>query len=102
MNAWPWPHCSGRAGTNGRFGGFLLAWIFAGFANVITIYGRSEPLCCDTESRGLMGSSIDRPPDQAAGPFSTEERYRVLTTILESFITTLDLQEVLRRIVTIT
>src|SRR5712691_6034407 len=34
--------------------------------------------------------------------FSAEERYRFLSTILESFTTTLDLKEVLRRIVTIT
>jgi PAS domain S-box-containing protein len=34
--------------------------------------------------------------------FSTEERYRFLSSLLESFTATLDLREVLRRIVTIT
>ena len=49
-----------------------------------------------------MERSLDRPAETALERFSTAERYRVLTTILESFTATLDLQEVLRRIVTIT
>jgi PAS domain S-box-containing protein len=46
--------------------------------------------------RYLAPASSDR------ARFTTEERYRFLSSILESFTATLDLREVLRRIVTIT
>jgi PAS domain S-box-containing protein len=49
--------------------------------------------------RTLMVRYLDRRAPQS---FAAEERYRFLTTILESFTTTLELREVLRRIVTIT
>jgi hypothetical protein len=51
------------------------------------------------EVRSLMVRYLDR---RAPQRFAAEERYRFLTTILESFTTTLELREVLRRIVTIT
>src|SRR6266568_198053 len=51
------------------------------------------------ELRTLMVRYLDR---RAPGRFAAEERYRFLSTILESFTTTLELKEVLRRMVTIT
>src|SRR6185436_7626143 len=51
------------------------------------------------ELRSLMVRYLDR---RAPQRFAAEERYRFLSTILESFTTTLELKEVLRRIVTIT
>ena len=54
----------------------------------------------DTAIRRLMLRFLGRRGEDQR--FSAEERYRFLTTILESFTTTLDLKEVLRRIVTIT
>jgi PAS domain S-box-containing protein len=55
----------------------------------------------DTVIRRLMVRYLAPPPTERAR-FNTEERYRFLTTILESFTATLDLREVLRRIVSIT
>src|ERR1041385_1414225 len=46
--------------------------------------------------------SISIHPPQRPQQWSPEERYRFLSAILESFAGTLDLQEVLRRIVNIT
>ncbi|HEV8659561.1 MAG TPA: ATP-binding protein [Thermoanaerobaculia bacterium] len=54
----------------------------------------------DTTIRRLMLRCLGRRGEDMR--FSAEERYRFLSTILESFTTTLDLKEVLRRIVTIT
>ena len=54
----------------------------------------------DTAVRRLMLRHLGRRGDDLR--FSTEERFRFLSTILESFTATLDLREVLRRIVTIT
>ncbi|HET7433989.1 MAG TPA: GAF domain-containing protein, partial [Thermoanaerobaculia bacterium] len=51
--------------------------------------------------RRLMVRYLD-PTPAPRPPFSSEERYRFLSTILESFTATLELREVLRRIVTIT
>ena len=51
------------------------------------------------ELRTLMVRYLDR---RAPRHFAAEERYRFLSTILESFTTTLELKEVLRRMVTIT
>jgi signal transduction histidine kinase/GAF domain-containing protein len=46
--------------------------------------------------------SISLPSQRRQQPWTPEERYRFLSTILESFAGTLDLKEVLRRIVDIT
>src|SRR6266508_3456063 len=54
----------------------------------------------DTTIRRLMLRYLGRRGEDMR--FSAEERYRFLSTILESFTTTLDLKEVLRRIVTVT
>ena len=54
----------------------------------------------DTAVRRLMVRYLDRRQDQ--GSYATEDRYRFLSTILESFTATLEFREVLRRIVTIT
>ncbi|HVR39173.1 MAG TPA: GAF domain-containing protein, partial [Thermoanaerobaculia bacterium] len=56
----------------------------------------------DTDSavRQLLTRYLGRPARQAR--FSAEERYRFLSSLLESFTNTLDLKEVLRRIVTTT
>src|SRR5215212_6973904 len=54
----------------------------------------------DTAVRRLLTRYLERPVQRPR--FSTEERYRFLSTILESFTATLDLKEVLRRIVTTT
>ncbi|HUP46125.1 MAG TPA: GAF domain-containing protein, partial [Thermoanaerobaculia bacterium] len=55
----------------------------------------------DTAVRRLLVRYAERP--RADEPrFNAEGRYRFLSTILESFTATLDLREVLRRIVTIT
>ncbi|HEX9160975.1 MAG TPA: ATP-binding protein [Thermoanaerobaculia bacterium] len=54
----------------------------------------------DTAVRRQMLRHLGRRGDDLR--FSAEERYRFLSTILESFTTTLDLKEVLRRIVTVT
>src|SRR5436305_667511 len=51
------------------------------------------------ELRTLMVRYLDR---RAPRHFAAEGRYRFLSTILESFTTTLELKEVLRRMVTIT
>jgi len=53
----------------------------------------------DTAVRRVMLRQLGRRGD---GPLSAEERYRFLSSILESFTATLDLREVVRRIVTIT
>src|SRR5260370_1412419 len=60
-----------------------------------------EPDSDDAVLRQMMIRYLDRP---AAGerPIFTEERYRFLSGMLESFTTTLDLREVLRRIVNVT
>ncbi|MCU1349931.1 MAG: Urea transporter, substrate binding protein UrtA, partial [Acidobacteria bacterium] len=55
----------------------------------------------DDEVRRMMIQYLDR-TDSEARPRFSEERYRFLSGILESFTATLDLQEVLRRIVTVT
>ncbi len=54
----------------------------------------------DTAIRRLMVRYLAPATEQAK--FSTEERYRFLTSILEAFTGTLELREVLRRIVSIT
>jgi PAS domain S-box-containing protein len=54
------------------------------------------------EIRSLMLRYLDRRAAGAGARFPAEERYRFLSNILESFIGTLELREVLRRIVTIT
>ncbi|MGZ8868118.1 MAG: GAF domain-containing protein, partial [Thermoanaerobaculia bacterium] len=54
----------------------------------------------DTAVRRLMVRYLDR--RQEPGSYSSEERYRFLSTILESFTATLEFREVIRRIVTIT
>src|SRR6187431_953503 len=59
-----------------------------------------EPNLDDSMVRRLMVRYLDRSQD--SGQFSAEQRYRFLSTILESFTATLDLREVIRRIVTIT
>jgi len=55
----------------------------------------------DTNVRRLMERYLDR-RSPARPRFNAEDRYRFLSTILESFTATLELREVLRRIVTIT
>jgi PAS domain S-box-containing protein len=55
----------------------------------------------DSVVRRLMVRYLEQPQPERPR-FSNEERYRFLSTILESFTGTLDLHEVLRRIVTIT
>jgi PAS domain-containing protein len=57
------------------------------------------PLSHGDEVRSLMVRYLDR---RAPQKFAAEERYRFLSNILESFTTTLELKEVLRRMVTIT
>ena len=59
-----------------------------------------EPNPDDSMVRRLMVRYLDRSHDNVR--FTTEQRYRFLSTILESFTATLELKEVLRRIVTIT
>src|SRR5512142_2480626 len=59
-----------------------------------------EPNGDDTTLRRLMLRHLDR--RSADVQFSSEQRYRFLSAILESFTATLDLKEVLRRILTIT
>ena len=54
----------------------------------------------DSQIRRLMVRHLEKPAG-AQSRFSAEHRYRLLSTILESFTTTLDLREVIRRIVTI-
>ncbi len=54
----------------------------------------------DGALRRLMSNYLDQPPRPQL--FTSEERYRFLSRILESFTGTLELKEVLRRIVTIT
>jgi PAS domain S-box-containing protein len=54
----------------------------------------------DAALRQLLTSYLDHAPSPRV--FRSEERYRFLSRILESFTGTLDLKEVLRRIVTIT
>ncbi|HEV2722225.1 MAG TPA: hypothetical protein VG323_19560, partial [Thermoanaerobaculia bacterium] len=51
------------------------------------------------ELRSLMVRYLDR---RAPRRFASDQRYRFLSSILESFTTTLELREVLRRIVTTT
>src|SRR5438046_10371200 len=46
--------------------------------------------------------TISAHPPRRPQQWSPEERYRVLSTILESFAGTLDLEEALRRIVSVT
>ncbi|HET7710926.1 MAG TPA: GAF domain-containing protein, partial [Thermoanaerobaculia bacterium] len=53
----------------------------------------------DAEIRGLMLRHLEPP---RSGAHFSEERYRFLSSILESFTTPLELKEVLRRLVTIT
>jgi PAS domain S-box-containing protein len=55
----------------------------------------------DTAIRSLMVRYLAPPPPERS-KFTTEERYRFLSSILESFTATLELREVLRRIVSIT
>src|SRR3954452_1606967 len=55
----------------------------------------------DNSMRRLMERYLDR-RSPSRPHFSAEERYRFLSNILESFTATLELREVLRRIVTIT
>ena len=55
----------------------------------------------DTAIRRLMIRYLDRGPQERPS-FSSEQRYRFLSDILESFTGTLELREVLRRIVTLT
>jgi PAS domain S-box-containing protein len=59
-----------------------------------------EPNGDDTAVRRLMVRYLDQPHGVFRSP--DEKRYRFLSSILESFTATLDLKEVLRRIVTIT
>ena len=60
-----------------------------------------DPAHDDNAIRSLMVRYLEpNGPDRS--PFSSEERYRFLSGILESFTGTLDLREVLRRIVTVT
>lgn len=60
-----------------------------------------EPSVDDSAIRQLMVRYL-APPGPERTKFSTEERYRFLSNILESFTATLELREVLRRIVSIT
>ncbi|HEX6096076.1 MAG TPA: ATP-binding protein [Thermoanaerobaculia bacterium] len=55
----------------------------------------------DTAIRNLMVRYLE-PPTSDRARFTAEERYRFLSGILESFTGTLELREVLRRIVTVT
>ena len=55
----------------------------------------------DTAVRRLLARYLEHPRDRELR-FSTEERYRCLSRVLESFNDTLDLKEVVRRIVMIT
>jgi PAS domain S-box-containing protein len=56
----------------------------------------------DTAVRRLFERYLDRRELPPRPRFTAEERYRFLSNILESFTATLELREVLRRIVTIT
>lgn len=60
-----------------------------------------EPNGDDTAIRRLMLRYLGRRGEEDAH-FSSEQRYRFLSTVLESFTATLDLREVVRRIVSIT
>ena len=60
-----------------------------------------DPNGDDTAVRRLMLRYLDRSRGEGLR-LTSEERYRFLSTILEAFTATLDLREVLRRIVTIT
>src|SRR5215212_4651353 len=60
-----------------------------------------EPNGGDDSIRRLLTRYLDRPAVGNAPRFS-EDRYRFLSHILESFTATLELREVLRRIVTVT
>ncbi|HYR27953.1 MAG TPA: hypothetical protein VEU30_05775, partial [Thermoanaerobaculia bacterium] len=60
-----------------------------------------EPASDDAAIRTLMVRYL-APPQPERARFASEERYRFLSNILESFTATLELREVLRRIVTIT
>ena len=60
-----------------------------------------EPASDDSAIRNLMVRYL-APPAAERARFASEERYRFLSTILESFTATLELREVLRRIVSIT
>ena len=62
-----------------------------------------EPNGDDLAIRRLMIRYLDRRYNDEPRPrFGGENRYQFLSTILETFITTLDLKEVLRRIVSLT
>ncbi|HEX8153248.1 MAG TPA: GAF domain-containing protein, partial [Thermoanaerobaculia bacterium] len=56
----------------------------------------------DETIRSLILRYLDRRPSAQQIRFTAEERYRFLSNILETFTGTLDLKEVLRRIVTVT
>ena len=58
-----------------------------------------EPTGEDTAVRRMLVRYLERPPGDAR--VEGDSRYRLLSSILESFIATLDLNEVIRRIVTI-
>jgi PAS domain S-box-containing protein len=60
-----------------------------------------DPNGDDTTIRRLMLRYLGRRNDDTQGS-NAEDRYRFLSTVLESFTATLDLKEVLRRIVTVT